>query len=109
MQEWSLTSILQLSQPEEEAVEQVLPAVEPSSLAHSCKWAEERHDRIRMQEWSLTSILQLSQPEEEAVEQVLPAVEPSSLAHSCKWAEERHDRIRWVITRRSKEGRSFGV
>ncbi|ELU06305.1 hypothetical protein CAPTEDRAFT_207421 [Capitella teleta] len=62
-----------------------------------------------MQEWSLTSILQLSQPEEEAVEQVLPAIEPSSLSHLCKWAEERHDRIRWVITRRSKGGRSFGV
>ncbi|ELU12008.1 hypothetical protein CAPTEDRAFT_219396 [Capitella teleta] len=37
IQEWSLTSILQLSQPEEEAVEQVLTAVEPSSLAHSQK------------------------------------------------------------------------
>ncbi|ELT93694.1 hypothetical protein CAPTEDRAFT_207949 [Capitella teleta] len=33
MQERSLTSILQLSQPKEERVEQVLPAVEPSSPA----------------------------------------------------------------------------
>ncbi|ELU12754.1 hypothetical protein CAPTEDRAFT_192577 [Capitella teleta] len=35
--EWSLTSILQLSQPEKEAVEQVLTAVEPSSPTHSPK------------------------------------------------------------------------
>ncbi|ELU10830.1 hypothetical protein CAPTEDRAFT_200274 [Capitella teleta] len=34
---WSSASILQLSQPEEETVEQVLPSVEPSSPAHSPK------------------------------------------------------------------------